>query len=72
MNYIYGINAVAEALKARGRAFEWVGVAKDRHDLRLQRVIEECRRQGIPLLLRYCKPLPPLPSTLISNFSVKS
>jgi 23S rRNA (guanosine2251-2'-O)-methyltransferase len=49
MNYIYGINAVVEALKARGRAFEWVGLAKDRHDLRLQRVIEECRRQGIPL-----------------------
>ena len=47
MNYIYGINAVGEALKARGRALAWVGVAKDRHDLRLQRVIEECRRQGI-------------------------
>jgi 23S rRNA (guanosine2251-2'-O)-methyltransferase len=47
MNYIYGINTVAEALKARGRAFEWVGVAKDRHDLRLQRVIEECRKIGI-------------------------
>jgi len=49
MHYIYGINAVAEALKAHGRAFEWVGVAKDRHDLRLQRVIEECRRQGVAL-----------------------
>src|SRR5271169_1711515 len=47
MNYIYGINAVSEALKARGRAFQWVGVAKERHDLRLQRVIEECRRQGV-------------------------
>ncbi len=47
MNYIYGINAVAEALKARGRSFEWVGVSKERHDLRLQRVVEECRRQGV-------------------------
>lgn len=47
MNLIYGINTVAEALKARGRAFEWVGVAKERHDLRLQRVIEECRRQSV-------------------------
>jgi 23S rRNA (guanosine2251-2'-O)-methyltransferase len=47
MNYIYGINSVAEALKARGRAFQWVGVAKERHDLRLQRVIEECRRQSV-------------------------
>src|SRR6266852_1654595 len=47
MNFIYGINAVAEALKARGRAFEWVGVSKERHDLRLQRVVDECRRQGV-------------------------
>lgn len=47
MNTIYGINTVAEALKARGRSFEWVGVAKERNDLRLQRVIEECRKIGI-------------------------
>src|SRR6267143_3245409 len=47
MNYIYGINAVAEALKARGRSFEWVGVLKERHDLRLQQLVEECRRNGV-------------------------
>src|SRR5215467_7063646 len=49
MHYIYGINSVTEALKSRGRAFEWVGMAKERHDLRLQRLIEECRRLGIPV-----------------------
>lgn len=49
MNYIYGINAVTEALKARGRAFQWVGMAKERHDLRLQRMIEGCRRIGVPV-----------------------
>jgi len=49
MNFIYGINAVTESLKARGRSFAWVGVAKERHDLRLQRVVDECRRQGIAL-----------------------
>jgi len=49
MHYIYGINSVSEALKARGRAFEWVGMAKERHDLRLQRLIEECRKIGIPV-----------------------
>jgi 23S rRNA (guanosine2251-2'-O)-methyltransferase len=49
MHYIYGINAVSEALKARGRAFEWVGMAKERHDLRLQRLIEDCRRLTIPV-----------------------
>ena len=47
MNFIYGINAVTESLKARGRSFAWVGVAKERHYLRLQRVVDECRRQGI-------------------------
>ncbi len=47
MNYIYGINAVAEGLKARARAFSWVAVSKERHDLRLQRVVDESRKQGI-------------------------
>jgi len=49
MHYIYGINVVTEALKARGRAFEWVGMAKERHDLRLQRLIEDCRRLSVPV-----------------------
>ena len=44
---IYGINTVTEALKARGRAFEWVGVAKERHDIRLKRIIEDCRKIGV-------------------------
>jgi len=49
MHYIYGINSVSEALKSRGRAFEWVGMAKERHDLRLQRLIEDCRKLGVPV-----------------------
>jgi 23S rRNA (guanosine2251-2'-O)-methyltransferase len=47
MNYIYGINAVTEALKAKGRGFQWIGVAKERHDIRLQRLIEESRKIGV-------------------------
>ena len=47
MNLVYGINPVTEALKARGRALEWVGVTKERHDLRLQRIVEDCRKQGV-------------------------
>jgi len=47
MNLIYGINPVSEALKARGRLLEWVGVTKERHDLRLQRIVEDCRKQGV-------------------------
>lgn len=49
MNVIFGINAVGESLKARGRAFEWVGVAKERNDLRLQKLIQECRHRSIPV-----------------------
>src|SRR5207249_2499927 len=49
MNFIYGINAVTESLKARGRSFAWVGVAKGRPDLRLPRVVGGCPREGIAL-----------------------
>src|ERR1700680_4655311 len=49
MHYIYGINSVTEALKARARAFEWVGMARERHDIRLQRLIEDCRRLSVPV-----------------------
>jgi 23S rRNA (guanosine2251-2'-O)-methyltransferase len=49
MHYIYGINSVTEALKARGGNFEWVGMAKERHDIRLQRLIEDCRRLSVPV-----------------------
>jgi len=47
VNILYGINTVTEALKARGRAFEWVGVAKERNDIRLKRIIEDCRKAGV-------------------------
>ena len=47
MNVIFGINAVSEALRAQGRAFEWVGIAKERHDLRLQKLIQECRHASV-------------------------
>ncbi|MBZ5630707.1 MAG: 23S rRNA (guanosine(2251)-2'-O)-methyltransferase RlmB [Acidobacteriia bacterium] len=47
MAVIYGINAVGEALKARGRAFEYVAVARERHDQRVQRIIAECRKHGV-------------------------
>ena len=47
MAVIYSINAVGEALKARGRAFEYVAVARERHDQRVQRIIAECRKHGV-------------------------
>jgi 23S rRNA (guanosine2251-2'-O)-methyltransferase len=49
VNVLYGINTVTEALKERARAFEWVGVAKERNDIRLKRIIDECRKIGVPV-----------------------
>jgi 23S rRNA (guanosine2251-2'-O)-methyltransferase len=47
MAVIYGIHAVAEALKARGRGFEYVAVARERHDQRVQRIVAGCRAHGV-------------------------
>src|SRR6266550_7316705 len=49
MNVIFGINTVTEALKGHGRGFEWVGVAKERKDIRLQRLIQDCRQNSVPV-----------------------
>lgn len=47
MEVIYGIHAVEEAVKSRGRAFEYVAFDRGRHDVKLQRVINACRAGGI-------------------------
>jgi 23S rRNA (guanosine2251-2'-O)-methyltransferase len=47
MEVIYGIHAVEEALKARGRAFEYVAVARERKDSRAQRIVDDCRAAGV-------------------------
>ena len=47
MGVIFGMNPVLEALRARARAFAWVGIAKERRDLRLQKLVQECRNSGI-------------------------
>lgn len=49
MDVIYGIHAISEALKSRGRAFEYVGVARERHDQKMQRIIDDCRASGVPV-----------------------
>ncbi len=49
MNLIYGIHTVMESLRSRGRSFEYVGVAHDRHDARLQKIVNECRSLGVPV-----------------------
>ncbi len=46
---IYGIHPISEALKSRERRFDYVAVSRDRTDPRIQRIIDDCRSQGIPV-----------------------
>ncbi|HXE90062.1 MAG TPA: 23S rRNA (guanosine(2251)-2'-O)-methyltransferase RlmB [Terriglobales bacterium] len=48
MEIIFGIHAVTEALKARGRAFEYVAVS-GRNDARVEKLIAECRALQVPV-----------------------
>jgi 23S rRNA (guanosine2251-2'-O)-methyltransferase len=49
MDVLYGLHPVEEALRAGLRRFDHVCVAKERHDARLQRVIDACREAGVRL-----------------------
>jgi len=49
MDAIYGIHPVEEALTAQHRAIEYVAVARERHDAKLQRIIDQCRAAGVSL-----------------------
>jgi 23S rRNA (guanosine2251-2'-O)-methyltransferase len=44
---IYGIHPVAEAVQSRGRAVEYVAVAKERHDAKVQQIVSDCRKAGV-------------------------
>lgn len=44
---LYGVHAIAEALKRGGRRFDYVAVSRDRGDRRLQAILDDCRAQGI-------------------------
>jgi 23S rRNA (guanosine2251-2'-O)-methyltransferase len=46
---IYGIHPISEALKSRERRFDYVAVSRDRTDPRIQRIIDDCRGQGVPV-----------------------
>jgi 23S rRNA (guanosine2251-2'-O)-methyltransferase len=46
---IYGIHAVSEALKSRERRFDYVALSRDRTDPRMQRIVDDCRGQGVPV-----------------------
>ena len=49
MDVLYGIHAVQEALRARSRSLDHLEVARERHDQRLQAVIDLARQNGVAL-----------------------
>jgi 23S rRNA (guanosine2251-2'-O)-methyltransferase len=49
MGLVYGINSVQEALKAQGRSFQYVAVARERNDHRVHDVVKQCRERGVPV-----------------------
>jgi 23S rRNA (guanosine2251-2'-O)-methyltransferase len=49
MGLVYGIHPVAEALKARGRGFQYVAIARERQDHRVHEIVKQCRALGVPV-----------------------
>ncbi len=49
MEILYGLHPVEEALRSGSRKFDHVCVARERHDQRLQKVIEACRENSVRL-----------------------
>jgi 23S rRNA (guanosine2251-2'-O)-methyltransferase len=47
MDVLYGLHPVEEALKAGRRRFDYILVARERQDERLQRLVTQCRQAGI-------------------------
>jgi 23S rRNA (guanosine2251-2'-O)-methyltransferase len=47
MEVLYGLHPVEEALKAGKRRFDYVLVARERHDDRLERIVEACREAHV-------------------------
>lgn len=47
MEVVYGIHSVSEALRSRTQRIDYVAIARERHDAKLQRIIDDCRASGI-------------------------
>jgi 23S rRNA (guanosine2251-2'-O)-methyltransferase len=47
MEVLYGLHPVEEALRAGRRRFDQVLVSNERHDLRLEKLVAQCRESGV-------------------------
>jgi 23S rRNA (guanosine2251-2'-O)-methyltransferase len=49
MALVYGLHPVEEAVAAHSREIDYVAVARERHDAKLQRIVDRCRAAGVSL-----------------------
>jgi 23S rRNA (guanosine2251-2'-O)-methyltransferase len=47
MELLYGLHPVEEALRSGSRRFDYVCIARERHDQRLSRILELCHQAGV-------------------------
>jgi 23S rRNA (guanosine2251-2'-O)-methyltransferase len=47
MEFLYGLHPVEEALRSGSRRFDYVCVARERHDQRLAHILDLCREAGV-------------------------
>ena len=47
MEVLYGLHSIEEALRAGRRRFDHVLVANERHDNRLEKLVQQCREAGV-------------------------
>jgi 23S rRNA (guanosine2251-2'-O)-methyltransferase len=47
MEFLYGLHPVEEALRSGSRRFDYVCVARERHDQRLSRILDLCRQARV-------------------------
>jgi 23S rRNA (guanosine2251-2'-O)-methyltransferase len=47
MEFLYGLHPVEEALRSGSRRFDYVCIARERHDQRLGRILDLCRQAGV-------------------------
>jgi 23S rRNA (guanosine2251-2'-O)-methyltransferase len=47
MEFLYGLHPVEEALRSGARRFDYVCIARERHDQRLARILDLCRQAGV-------------------------
>jgi 23S rRNA (guanosine2251-2'-O)-methyltransferase len=47
MDFLYGLHSVEEALRSGARRFDYVCLARERHDHRLAAILDLCRKAGV-------------------------